>query len=1819
MEKIYILINLFILSIYLISFVNSEVELITYNFTTHTGEKIITSSTQKKNFVVDFSEKPSDIPSYIKVQVTSTDSNPAPLLYFSNTDPDCIQRNQIIKNPNNKEALFWAKKEEFSWVDEALYILIECENDGCSYTINIEGTSTSYLYTNFVYSYLVSSYNRKMQFEILGSQNNAYITIALDGSSSATLSVENIPEIASKYKTGSVITYFLENEEINSSSLASVIINGREGEYLTLSSHIINVSENKEGMAQKGLILPNGPEVTGYLEEKKIQKECFPIDLTDEKYREIKQLYITGKIYTKYALFYLEDDEEKEIEASKTEIIDGQLSYAMNIERKLYYICFELPDGTSTALKQSSMVFTFSVSEPSILPNLYKYYPPQLTGEIFRRMIPKGQIVFFSGTKYIDFEKKYDYSLYQIKGLAKMYIADCRQYPDCHYSEEGLNNLIDPKNTNQMYIWTATEDKSSALGNEKYVMVVHCIDDDNENNGFCEFETSIFSKGQDITLIQDEKFSKFVISGEEGNFIVDLNNGVKLRRLTFDIMIFSGDIDFSVVNNNADIYFDKYYLSNKIYIHFNIPSVILDKVLIYYKAITHSFFTIQYSISTETSDEVFEYIPSGESYLVQIDPTSASKTKDIFLSNQFYKNKNQYLSNFFELNCEFEVKRDDSKIKFFDGYAQEILDSSLYNLPYYQYTIKITESDISNYNHKMCMLYVAGYEDESNPERELVVKDNINQQIIFNEKFKKMRFLYPLADKSKALVVHLNVIDKAFYNIKIYVKNNAIIETNLTRTHDIYVRDSLFTSRCETNTLCPIIVQIKFISQIAKTNPMAEITIREILNVPSYLQKGQAKLDFVAGDNIYYLYTDIGKNDIGEITINFLREFGYLWARVVRKDQEFIDSDANWKGIYKMPSKESGDSLPFNEYTKTLTVTSENTEICIEGCYLLISIRISQVGEIVEDYKFYPFSIITKITPNSGTYTDIPKVVIQVDEFIIGSVNVAQNEKINEFYEIWFPHDSETILFDWQSSVAGLYVNLGGIRPTNKNADFKLLPPGKDDILYLTKNEILEKAAMKQVTIPYENSLQDMNLVIGVWTDKTDSIDTELYSLRVHQPDSDVENNLDITEVKTDQKILCDPIEISSNEFRCLFIVTYDIEDVNMRTPILAYGSSLNHGALSYMYANFIDRTIYDEFNRTQLAAVIPTNEAADLNSKEEGVDYIYVKTLKKENYLFINVVTDRSDPIMIITSMPVYNYIAFNLFEFYPNPNTEQLLSLPEEGEVLNIAFPCSETVLVNIDDLYGHAEISWKNDPEKVYVMRGAGDRISLSSGSGIDQLVIRKISENNSINLKTMENPGFVFSISFIIINNEAKFNEINYGKSLEIAYKDVDLPVFLYSKIGSEYSDINIAISFKDNEIDQGGIHPHSPRSITAQIVKESVIYEAKKSQDLRPSEKEISGYYDTALKTAQIFLSEDIINSYNVKESDNPTIYIRIDKEEEERFIDNTNGQFSIEAQVSGVNDGVIPVEKIYHYGRVRNTAWKETCYRLKTDKNKPIMRIQIAFNSNNLDFVVTDTENSRKNTTFLHTEKERGKIFITLNIQENKQLYYLYIYKKENTFSEIHLNNYAFKYINVRTEEEIFDYPIYKSPEIQISEEIENKEDVIKCTFNKLDIAKDKANITYFFKVVENSTYYYGEEFNTIAVTESPYYSVYQRNPKDNGGLITLTARGDLSNWVYLNVIAQVQQNNALEYISYNGKYFLRPDPNKKESEDDSPNHIYLIVGSILLAIIIGLIVFILIYRYKNRNLMNKVQHVSFQKTNSNSDPNLLLQKSQSSISQSQE
>ena len=1819
-----------ILILFFLSFISAL--WVEYDYSRQYGEYSAENAVKRSSYSLNL-ETGKNVAYYMRVTVIPRDEFETPVLCFSSTDNNCRDDIEAIGRSTNKEpAVLYLKNEQFFTDGHELHILVTCVEDRCGYLLKFEGLQSAEIDTKTSYSYLVTNANKEMRFEVYGqTPGKSFLTIGIEGSKSAQISVDEIDINPYSIDNGKIVTIPVEEENNTTKKICTFYVkSATDGDYITLNTHLVD--NNK---APDNLLYPNGPVVMGLLDKKlDLTEECFPMSsLLSEKYKTINKYYLMAKIHSKYALFWLANEKDEYMDVTDTEISDGYLTFLIENEGQMRSVCFEFSYRQSVDMDY--VAYSLFIIEPVRLESVYNFYQPQYKDQIYRRMIPKGSYAVYHPNGLVLSDKRINYNLYTRKGVTETYVTECSEFPNCLYQKGDLNVKERLNVLNKMASYNKDLSRAySALNSRKLVMVVFCNDDGNDKKGYCEVESSIFTSGSTITLVENEEFSKFVLEGEKGSFRLDFKGGVELRRLSIDIMVYSGDVRFNVNapsipddEDTDDFSSYKYYLSNKIYYHYNLARTSINDITIDYVAEHNSYFTIKYDYNLFLTIQTRENIRSGESYLVEIDPTSRNKTKTIFLENTRYKKETPYLANFFSLNCDFKVTRRGKEISFFDGYAQELLlsDSEGYQSDFYEYRIDILEADLSNYNHKMCMLYVAGYEtSEEDFKTEIVVAENINQQIIFNEDFKSVRFLYPHADPNKDLAVYVNVIDQGFYSVRIFLNNEEDVAFRyyiISRSQMLNLPSTELKTICEDGSLCNIILEANFtgsLENMPTPDPMIEITFRQLKNFPSYLQKSHAKKDFTAGDNFYYLYTEIGKNEVGEVSINFLRDFGNVWGKVVRKDQTIPDEEANWRGMYRMPSEDWEDSLTFNRYTKQFEMNLEDTQDCIEGCYLLLSIQVSQIGDYVNDYKFYPFSIIAKVTPNTQAYTDIPKVVIQVNEYIVGNVEVSENERISQFYEVWLPHDANAVYFDWQSKVAGLYVNLGGTRPTTKNADFKLLPPGRDSILPIYKYEIIDKAETKKVQIPNKDSLQDINLVIGVWTDKTDSVDTEIYSLRVHLPIDDKQQNFDIIEVNTDQKILCKPEYLNDDQYRCLFMVTYDDEDVNLNMPLLVHASSVNQSAITHIYGSYIERHVFDELKLDELKSQIPTSQSAQYSTLASGVDYIYTRLVpgRIKYYFFVNAISNFDDEIMIITSLPMYNVISDTDYEFYPNPSSEQLLSVPEDK--LRLRFFTRSSLIVNFVTLGGEAEIIWDNHPSTVYNLRGKGDRLTLTSGSRLNSITITKRkTENNQ--LSADEDPGFVFYVTYNIRDGETNFDEIQYGQSLEIGYRDTHLPVYLYSKVGSSVTDLNIAVTFKDSDIDLGGVYASSPLIVRAGLAKENTVYKSKESSELAPSfGKTIIGAYDPAIKTAQVFLNEETVRSYSIREEDNPTLYISI---EESGYVPSEKYEkFNIEAQMTKINSGIVPSEKNFNYGRYY--GYFTNYYRLRIDKSKPLMMIELAFNSEYLDFSINEgILRDNKTDLIKSTKKGNGKVFIIIKNPENREFVYLNIFRKQrgSQVPDNRLCNYVFKYINVEKEEEFTDYKIVKNNNVLDVKEEKNPLDnnvTITCTFNRIDIDKEKANITYFFKVVENSTHVYGESYETIAVMESPYYTVYQRNPQDQSDKITLVAKGDLSNWCYLQIVAQIQQDTILDYVAYKGIKNIRKPKNGNNSNSNGNVTLFVIIMVILLALIVGLGIIVFIFQQRNKSLINQVKHVSFQQQNQNAagptaDPDLLLKKGQ--------
>jgi hypothetical protein len=1840
--SLFLLINIFALAL------SKEIK---YDSGTKKANDSVDKASALENLYTLKIEDGNDIPKYIKVTLTPKGEQKTPTLCYSSNDQNCkTNRVVLASRVDKKSVIACVKGNEIQSNSKSLYTTVTCKEAGCGFDILFEGQDRCQVDASdgTIYSYEVTGANNVMDFEAVGISGGYeifFMNIGIEGSDSATITVNGVQPKLVKYDGAQMVTYQIENaEDFNVTSLANFTISGMKvGEFVRIAVYL-----SKNGAGPDNLLYPGGPYVLGVVYRNNIiyPELCLPVSaFISDEFSSYTQFYLTGKIYSKYALFWVGDAEKQYQQETDTEIKDGLIAFAVEPKGSLRHICFEFSFEDFVIEKD----VLFSVKIVPIAgkntPDFYFSNPPMILGQTYRNMLTKGKTVFYHGAQIDKDKGRYSFNLFNRKGVAQMYMADCTTFPNCNFNM--TKDIEDPKklqmvrNTGKISIYDQIIDKPMAVFDQnKKLMVIKCVDDGSDQSGYCEFDITINYKGQDIYLIEGENRAKYAIQGETGKFLIDFKNAVKLSNVGVEIMVHTGEVTFDSVTSLTSPFFTKYLLSNKVFFDFDLNKETCGIIEVSFKAIKNSFFTIKYLLdySTATTPYSEEIIFPGESYMINMDP--GSDTKTLRFNNDRYKSGQMYLTNFFAINCDFKVTTNkaqggETEIPFADGYAQDTLnydEGQIYSSSYYDYKVSIEKIEESNYNKKMCMLYVIGYQTmDLFYSTRIWIGNNINQQIIFNDFFTYIKFLYPVPDLNTDLVVYANIIDKAFYyiNIAIDSEDNKVYRDTITKSTPYYLDTDLFSKNCTANTFCNIIIEIQLvrpIESLPKTNHMVEITVREatkegdytLLRVPTYIQKGIAKKDFTTGDGYYYVYTDLGKNDQGDITVNFFRDYGEVYGRIVKKDSKDEGAEVEWMEKYRLPGGEwPGDEVNYNKYLKKYHISIEDTEDCIGGCYLILGIIISQIGEIAEEWKFYPFSIITEISQNSyGQSTDIPVTTIQVDEFIIGNVKISNNVEISQFYKIWLPRDTYELYFDWQSELAGLYINVDDSLPTAANADFILKPNGTDSILLLEKNQILEAIEKKKVPLPYEGSLEDVKLTIGIWTDKTDSVGTELYSLRVHEVNIE-QSDLDIYEVNTDQKILCKPKSIGSGKYYCLFMVTYDDQDVKQQSDLLVYATSTNKGDSTVMYASFISANIYNEFIADTLRGSIPNENSAAYDTINLDTNYFYIQLHKiqsKDQYLYVNVISFFPDDIMMVASMNCFDRTQEgNIQIFYPKAKTEQIVQAKEDSLILD--FSVDSSLIVNIENLGGEADLRWEEDDQVVHYLRGKGDRLTLTTSTNYKRLLIKKLKSDKPIKEK---DPGFVFIFDYYSRDSSKNFDEVVYGSSIEMAYRDTDLPVYMYSKKVDYSNDINIAVTFRDSRDDTEGEYTTTPIEVRAFLDKRDLIYAAKATPEFEPYGNKIDGIYDPAIKTAQVFLPDLVINlDFKIDPKDYPTLLLFLGKSN--AYEDKVYKTFDVEAQFTRTNSLVVPNEKVYNYGKFNGLITQY--YKLRKDTVKKIMKIVISFNGDLLTFSIGDRSNPYNQTEKFtnKTEIGKGKILITIEPPENMDFIYLNVYKKSYMEDpNTHIQNYAFKYINVESDDQFFDYGIKNNNgSLTYKDERKDGKVTITATFNRVDIDKGKANITYFLKIVDSRTYIPGEDFNTVAVTESPYFTKYKRNPDfDATDKITLSATGDFQYWRCIQVIAQIQQNKVLEYIAYDSVCTEKNVPTDHKDEGDenlnekSDNTGLLIGISVVLAfLIIGLAILVFYFQKKNKSLMNQVKHVSFQQNNTTSDPDLLLAK----------
>ena len=1724
------------------------------------------------------------------------------IIAFSNEDEECHEREQLSQGTDNVQ--MWLTKDQIK--NNNNYLYISCSSSICNYKLTLT-----------LYDIIKIDFNTQITFYITEKNKDLEINFKSD-----SLQLEEAYEYITLWALGNKniqanlnLNDNFEYEKYINNYIYKIKNNLNKNEFnfkLTLSCEVgdtINIGSNIKNINYYNELYINQVEIKGFLTKAFYNEECYEI-VKDNNYFKSNKFFLNGIIYNKIAEIYYKDINNEEIKNTINIINNGSFVHKLNQNSQYNYFCIRFPSEEKYDINE--IFYSLKLTDLSLTDKNINLYNSQINGEIYQNYITNNEI-FILNKIPTDFNyKKMTFGIISQLGSIEVYSDECINYPLCdYYDDEKLKTLNQVQGINGNFFYTNSfRPSKSPIDSRQNVLIIKCANTD-ELIGECLFKSMFLTDIDKIKLLDGQSISKYIDKGEKDNFKIDYANEGNIDKIIIELMIFSGDVSI-IFNSNPNC--KKNFNVNKIVytIEINSLDIIMGSEIDFsVYSLKNSFYNIKYILIRNNGESnIIENIEPGMSYLITMDPEinneeKKEKNKIVRFSDL---NKNMpALINFYSINCKINVnsKMIDEKanlikggIESFGQYYQDIISLS-YGKDY-EYILQIIESDSSNYNNKLCMIYASSTEfkyliknnDEDDKEniineKQIIISNGEPKQIIFSKYLKIIEYLYPHVNVKNDIIIKFNLIDMATYKVTIFFSNQKVSELNYIQTGNdlIYLHKNEWKDICKDNDICPIIIQIKLFSIFVEKEPNLLISVNEVQdNLPTYIEKNKINIDFLLGNNHKYYYTDLGQFEEGEVTLNFRRGCGRIYAKIVKKMMDEPKIETDWRGTYKLPNI-NDNSLEYNGYTNKIIIRKNETQLCKDGCYLLLSLQISIISEVYSNsnynYREHPFTILihTNTKSSENLIKNTPIINIPLNEFIIGNLN-NDYEDIYEYYSVYFNHDSHKIIIDFQSKYVNYYINIGNIKPKLNSFDFSSDNNNKqNNIFEISKKEVLEICNLKKIKLSKNNSLKGLSMTIGLYTPKKNVLYSNYYTLKIHLP---INKEFEIHEVNSDQKTLCKTSITKNNINRCLFVIFYlGIDSIN---HLLLYPLIQDHSPYE-MYANFIWQENYENFDYSYIKSKIPDSNSI-FSTKKSKLNYIYIDHGEQyDMYLLVSVITKSPTTVELLSSFYTKD------IKLSPNPYSFQLFGIKNDHFLFE--FPIYDDFIINIESITGEGKIYFENDKNIQYILNGNNDRISLTCDGlkndkkdNYKKLYIE--TKNDKDNTLKDKFPGFLFYMNYELKNSKLNMVEIPFGKSTKISYNNTALPVYIYSLVPKLDNDINIFINLYELIGESySKLSKDIPFEIKATLVNESSILQFKSNHELLNNlNYKFNGIFDPMINIAYILIKrEDILNKYS-NYLNNPVIIIKVSKSNKYSTMKVLN-KINIESTIIQDNSNIPITPNIYQYGKLSSLNAKNI-YKLKTDKSQKYMRIQFSANNLNMNYTINIYPEISEKIEFKDYTAETiyGKSIIIFDSEpERNHFIYLIIYHDNNNQAkESNQNtNYVFNYMD---SDNINDFKFYIIKDTHI--EFDKKNDY---TISLYPITGyENLDISYFIKFVSKEDYIKEEVNNTIALRESKcYVQEFNKNNLiiENEKIILKVSNIDDIEYKYIQVIARIKGKNNIEFFSYESISL-----NDSNNEKMSDRIIDIILGMLLL------IIYYCIYRCvkKRRNMSSEIEKTDINK-----------------------
>ena len=788
------------------------------------------------------------------------------------------------------------------------------------------------------------------------------------------------------------------------------------------------------------------------------------------------------------------------------------------------------------------------------------------------------------------------------------------------------------------------------------------------------------------------------------------------------------------------------------------------------------------------------------------------------------------------------------------------------------------------------------------------------------------------------------------------------------------------------------------------------------------------------------------------------------------------------------------------------------------------SLTNKNIAQVINDYNTYYFT-------EPSNYTEF-------DVFQEGNININKTV-ISYNYQISIKNKSELgkIFFDYQSDFG--YLNISFNKGGKKNTVFQ--SQEKNNFFILDLNDVLNN----------ESWIRDDFVVMNVQV-AFDNIQPNFnfdFSLK-----ASLKKSINILEINSEHQILCktekvDKDDDEDNKYRCLFVVVnkdnITNSEENEKNLLLFPFINENIDDLNLnIYADYINKTIYDNFDNESLSQLIPNNNSQYKNKIiNKTTNFIRIENITHEKYLYVSIETNKETLLEILSQEISENKNEYEL----TNPKKIQTISINGLNASISLDFTKSDISEYSIllTTVYGKSTIYFEDNPNEKYTADVRENSLFLSLDSKKGKLILEKIDE------------GHVFYIT-VLDKEKSVINELIYSRASRFSFNNIPEQMLFYENIPVNNDSVNI--NFQLYNILQIN---NTFNICVALLSKEEM-------QEIKYNISKINNMTFIAEgQLSPISLSANIHLNHDLNNENKSYVFIIL-----QPTFDTSNKKMILGISLTKVNSLIYPSERIYYYGELNK--YDRVTYKLEGNEKYHLMRLELGHNSGDINWSVKRTYEEKNYTmndtdlSFVIEYWHNGRELLTMYIENGEDIY-LTIFKKQNIRRNKNISyNYAFKYINAGKNGDFKNYVVKQDNLIY------NEDDKAIKIYEFWNEHPKNVIMSYYMRTIQYDNYVTSETLNSISLIESKGSfltdKAYITDEETSENLVEFYLRNSLNAMesYFLNCyIAVIEDNNNIELLSYEGTFI--------EGQTIHKPKIGLIIAALCIA---GIVFIILVIRF---------------------------------------